>query len=167
MDWCEPLIEPEPINIEPVNWCVSLVVSPNIVEPLFSATTIFVTDEDTISSSAVNVPWTVMPANVGESVVFNACPPTFPSTVVTREEKLPLATSKSATLPDKLALSCVNEPLISLAIWAEELNAPLNTPVYSDAVTEPSTKTLPNEPVVCSEPVYKLLNIAIKLSPLI
>ena len=105
-----------------------------------------------------------------EKLALSACKAsTLASSVVIRVEKLPLSTCKASTLAssvvirvEKLELGATNEPLISSDIWAEELNAPSNIPVNEVAFTLSSISILPNEAVVSNEPVYLLLNIAIK-----
>ena len=103
------------------------------------------------------------PLNPKPVLMFRACNvSTFDSSNVTRVEKLALAVSKSVVLVENEELGAVNEPLISSAIWAEELNAPSNIPVNEVAFTLSSISILPNEADDSKEPVYLLLNIAIK-----
>ena len=105
------------IKRDPVNKCVSSIVSPNIVEPLLNEEVITDTDDETIYLSACISPVTLKPSNTGESEVFNDCP-TFDSKFVVLVEKLPLSTvilvenepesvSKSVVLVEKLPLSAV------------------------------------------------------------
>ena len=51
--------KPPDIETDPVNWCLSSWVLPNIVEPLLYDCVTFITDDDTINSLATNLPLTV------------------------------------------------------------------------------------------------------------
>ena len=87
-------------NTEPVNWCVSSGVSPNIVEPLCANVVVYVVDDDIIYSFASILPLTIKSSWIKTSPFLKY--PAYVSISGPSTPSLPLSQA-SAQIPMALA----------------------------------------------------------------